>query len=71
MPPGEAAGCGLTGTGIKQPPWPPDVLQSRVVVVSWGWKLSAAAASPAAQGCNRGSLLGGWRSTQIKVLHLL
>lgn len=50
---------------------PPDVLQSRVVVVSWGWKLSAAAAPSAAQGCNRGPFLGGRRSTQIKVLHLL
>lgn len=71
VPPREAAGHGLTGTGIKQPPWSPDVLQSRVVVVSWGWMLSAAAASPAAQGCDRGPFLGGRRSAQIKVLHLL
>lgn len=47
-------------------PLTPDVLQSRVVVVSWGWMLSAAA-----QGCSRGSFLGGRRSTQMKVLHLL
>lgn len=49
------------GRGANSPPGPPTCC--RAAVLSWGWMLSAPAATSAAQGCSRGSLLRGrWSS---------